>query len=181
MEKLLPVYRVVSVILLAVAGFLGLADLFLILLSFANPAGFLSAFLLTAVIIYTFTSFYFYRDGIRRGRLVKKSLRDWIRVNAFVAIFFGVMVLINAITILTHPELVASMYKDAMRMQPGYASSGIDSKTFIKMLSGVFVVFSIYALLLLGHITITFRLLKAYAYLFNGIGDDKNRSDKDLL
>jgi len=181
MEKLLPVYRVISFVLLFVAGFLALADLFSLLLSLANPAGLLSVFILTGVIIYTFTSFYFYRDGIRRGRLVKKSLKDWIKVNAFVAIFFSAMILIDTVAILTHPELIEPVYKQALRMQPDNAASSISLQSFKQMLNGVFVVFGIYALLLLGHIIITFRILKAYAYLFNGVGNDKTRSNDDLL
>jgi len=176
----MPVYRVISYILLAIAGFFALIDLLLLLVSFANPTGFFAVFLITSVIIYTFTSFSFQREGIQKGRGLKASLRDWIRVNAFVAIFFGIMCAANFVVLLSQPKLVEDMYSQALKMQPSYASSGVSKESFMRMFTGIMIAFIIYCLLLLAHITITFSLLKQYKHLFGAAGN-KPRNERDEL
>lgn len=180
MQKLLPVYRILSYVLLAIAGFLALIDLILLLVSFANPSGFFGVFIISSVIIYTFTSFSFLREGIQKGRAVKASLRDWIRVNAFVGIFFGVTTAANCIMVLAEPKLIADIYKQMVKMQPSSASAGITQEGLTHTLTGMLVVFAIYCVLLLAHITITFFLLKQYRYLFGATGSQPPRQEDEL-
>lgn len=179
MQKLLPVYRILSYVLLAIAGFLALIDLILLLVSFANPSGFFGVFIISSVIIYTFTSFSFLREGIQKGRTVKASLRDWIRVNAFVGIFFGVTTAANCVMVLAEPKLIADIYKQMVKMQPS-SSAGISQESLTHTLTAMLVVFAIYCVLLLAHITITFFLLKQYRYLFGAGGSKPTRQEDEL-
>lgn len=171
MQKLMPVYTVISYFLLAVAAFLSLADLVGLLVSLANPSGLLGVFLLTSVIIYTFTSFYFYRQGVQKGKAVKRSLRDWIRVNAFVAIAFAVLSAIDSAFFLAKPGRIAEYYREIVKMQPAYASAGLNQASFMQMFSFLLIAFIVYAVLLLVHVTITFVVLKNNAQLFKGSTD----------
>ena len=169
----MPVYRVVSYILLGIAGILSLFDLIGLLVSLANPAGFLGVFILTGVIIYTATSFYFSREGVQKGRVLKKSLRDWIRVNAFVAIFFGVMSIADCITFLAQPKMVDDVYKEMIRMQPAYAKAGVTKESLAHLLNGVIIFLVIYCVLLLAHIVVTFALLKKNRQVFGNISTNQ--------
>jgi len=171
MKNLMPVYRVVSYVLLAAAAFLSIADLIGLLVSLANPSGFLGVFMLTGAIIYTISSFYFYNQGIQKGRVFKKSLRDWIRVNAFVSIAFALISGIQSGLFLSQPKHIADYYREVVRMQPSYASTGITQASFTNMFSGVLVAFVVYCILLLAHIAITFVMLKSNTQLFKREAD----------
>ncbi len=166
MAKLVPVYRVVTYILVAFAAVMCIVALFALLVSFANPSMFLPVFMLAGVIIYTFTSFYFDRKGIQKGIACKPSLRDWIRVNAFVTIAFSVTTLIDSINFLSHPALINDFSKQMMKSQPSYASAGITQAYLVHFLKTAFYIICSYCVLLLLHVAATFTLLKRYRYLF---------------
>ena len=166
MAKLVPVYRVVTYILVVFAGIMSIIELFALLVSLANPSMFLPVFMLAGVIIYTFTSFYFDRKGVQKGGACKPSLRDWIRVNAFVTIAFSVTTLIDSINFLSHPALMNDFAKQMIKSQPSYASAGITQAYLEHFLTTAFYIICSYCVLLLLHIGATFTLLKQYRYLF---------------
>jgi hypothetical protein len=91
MKGIIAFYRIISFILLPVAGILGFFGLFALMAAVANPSFLLGVFMLACIVIYTFCSFSFLSKGILGNRPCKPSLRDWIRVNAFVSLAFAVL------------------------------------------------------------------------------------------
>jgi hypothetical protein len=164
MKTLLIVYRILTFILLPIAALMGFIDISLLLMAMANPAALLPVFAIACIVIYVFTSLSFLTKGIMGGRKCKPSLRDWIRVNAFVSIAFSALGIIEYITLLNNKTVTAEVVKQAMQQQsipPGMTSGQLE-----QVLLGFLFFFFIFSLLLIVHIFMTFRLLKQYDYLF---------------
>jgi len=180
MSKVTIVYRIISYILVIFAGLFGLMDVVMLFASIVNPLGLISVAILGSVVAYSFTSFYFSLRAIPYDRGCKPSLQTWIRVTGILTIIFAVYNLISTIALLGNPALLSDYYKQMVKMQPSLKSSGVTEADIMQMVRGVIYVFEVYLLLLLLHVTITFGLVKKYAYLF-GKEDNGPRQKDDLL
>ncbi|TKK67801.1 hypothetical protein FC093_13715 [Ilyomonas limi] len=164
MKTLLIVYRVLTFILLPIAAIFGFIDLSLLLMALANPAALLPVFAIACIVIYVFTSLSFLTKGIIGGRKCKPSLRDWIRVNAFVSIAFSALGIIEYITLINNKTVASEVIKQAMQHQT--IPAGMSTAQLEQMLLSFLLFFFIFSVLLIIHIYMTFRLLKQFNYLF---------------
>jgi len=169
MKGIIIFYRLITYILLPVAALLSFFGLFALIAAISNPALLLGVFMIAGIVIYTFTGFSFLSKGILEGKKCKPSLRDWIRVNAFVTIAFAFLSLSNAFMYFNDPNL----FKDAMDnaavvMHQFQGYKNISPEYMLQMMKATLYFMMVYSILLLIHIFITFRLLKQYAALFSG-------------
>ncbi|MES2331015.1 MAG: hypothetical protein V4539_15535 [Bacteroidota bacterium] len=165
--KQLTIFRILTFILLPIAAMFGFMDILFLLSALANPALLLIAFILGAFVIYTFVSLQFLLKGIDTGRQCKPSLRDWIRVNAFVSSFMGIMFLLNALSIFFTNDLTLREYvSQFMQAQPNIPSM-LNLALFMTIMKGMAWFMFFLAIFLLVHIQLNFRLLKMYGHLFN--------------
>jgi len=167
---MLAVYRIISYLLIIVAGFLGLGVIMILGAAFSNPAVLLSVFLVGGVVLYSFASFQFLTKGIGKGQTMKPGRKDFIKVNAYVALFFGVMNLIQAITLIISPVGLKDAVDQFTKMPT--VGSGFSPDQFYTMIQAILWFLLIYAIALILHIQLTFRLLKIYASVFHS-GDDR--------
>lgn len=161
-------YRILTYLLLPVAGLFGMSTLFLLMSALGNVAALLPAFLTGATVLYIFYSFRFLQSGILPGKPVKASMRDWIRVNAFVALFYGSLFLVNGILLRNNQELIDQVNAqiDTMRDQmPELAKEEIDVS---KILRTALLIMTILGSMLVGHVLLTFGYLRQYAHLLGG-------------
>ncbi|MFT3843758.1 MAG: hypothetical protein QM725_01800 [Lacibacter sp.] len=170
--KGLLIYRIASFIIVIVAAFLGFASLFALLMALGNPALLLSVFVIVAVVIYSFTSFIFLIKGIDGRNQLQPKLKDWIKVNAYVAIVFVFMNIFQSITIISNPVILNEALKQISAVQKTAAPVSMD--VMIKIVKAVIWFLLVYAIILGMHISATFRLLKQYAHLF----ETQNRNDQ---
>ena len=164
--KQLTLFRILTFILLPIAFLFGIMELIMLPSALANPAILLILFILAAFVIYTFISFRFLTKGIDIGRPFKPSLRDWIRVNAFVSGFMGIMFLMNALSIFFAGELqLRQIFGQFLETQANVPPM-LNLELFIKImkLAAWFMFFM--SIVLLVHIFLNFRLMKIYRYLF---------------
>ena len=166
MKNFMAFYRIASYILLILAGIWCIFDFLMLLFALSNPMIFLSVFIFTSVIIYSFTSFNFMTNGLQNGKHLKPSLKDWIKVNAYVSIAFGALVIINIITFYSSPANMAEMIRQANDMQTKMKSASNVTPQVISAMKGVMSFMVIYALLLLSHVFITLKLVKENGQLF---------------
>src|SRR5829696_2555663 len=96
----LSIYKIVTYLLLPIGSLLGLFTLIALLFALGNMAMLLSLFITGATVIYIFSSFVFLRKGIERSVVSKKFLKDLIKVNAYVALFFAIMGFMQGIMVL---------------------------------------------------------------------------------
>jgi hypothetical protein len=162
---MLKTYRIISYLLIVVAFFIGLGVMMLLGAAFSNPAILLSVFVAAAVVLYSFSSFQFLNKGIRGGQKLKPGRKDFIKVNAYVSLFFGVMNLVQTITIIAEPALLREVINQVAAMPASGMNFSKDQ--LFNIMQGLVWFLLIYAVALVVHIQFSFRLLKIYAAVFD--------------
>ena len=157
-------YRIFSYFLLVIAAIFGIAALFALLIALSNPALLLSVFVIVAVVIYTIASFLFLLKGIDGKQQLQPRLRDWIKVNAYVAGVFVVMNIFQSVAVLQNPAILSEAVKQVVDMQQ--SKSPVSADWMLRIMKAVVWFMLFYAIILGIHISFTFRYLKQYAHLF---------------
>ncbi len=162
--KTLTLYRIFSYILIIIALFLGLAVVLALFLALANPALLLNVFVAAAVVMYSISSFLFLINGIDAKKNQKTGMKDFIRVNAYVAIVFAVMNIFQASTVIMDP----SVLNEAIAKMPNLTSTQqkLPIGLILKVMKAVMWFLLLYSIVLLVHIQLSFRYLKQFEHLF---------------
>jgi hypothetical protein len=159
-------YAILTYILIPFALFFGIIDFVLLLSALANPSALIFVFIVACLVIYTFVSLKFLRTGLQKEQIMAKSLKDWIKVNAYVSLFLCSLFVVNALSILFSSPATLNKLIDAMiEQQPGFPQS-IDNNMIISIIKGFSVFLLIVGSIALFHIRATLRYIKEYGYLF---------------
>lgn len=142
------IYRFLSLIINFIATVLAVSLVFSIPMLLSSPITMLSAFMMIAVILYTWFSFQFRRQVLEKGETVRHSLKDWVKVNGIVALIFSFMTIISVLPLLNNPQ----SFTDALK--------GMGVNVPLKNIAGFFYGMLVYAATLFIHILWTFSLLK---------------------
>lgn len=162
----LTLFKILSFVLLPIALFFIVMDLIAIIMALGNPSLFFPVFLLTGMIIYVLSSFYFLLMGLNRKQVLGASVKDWIKVNAYVTLFLGFQFMLISVSIFYMGSASLQEFADkALAAQPNMPSQ-MNNGLFLKMIKGMAYFFFFLSLSLLVHISICFKLLKEYAHLF---------------
>ncbi|MEQ1797659.1 MAG: hypothetical protein ABL872_06890 [Lacibacter sp.] len=162
--KSLVLYRIFSYFLIAIAALLGIISLLGLLVGLSNPEILLDVFVMAAVVVYSFSSFFFLLNGIDGKQQLKSKAKDIINVNAYVALVFVMMIIFRVILIVNNPSILDDKVKEMISMQG--ARSPVTADILGRFMQAVLWSFLFYAVILGAHISMTFRLLKQYAHLF---------------
>lgn len=162
--KSLVLYRIFSYFLIAVAALLGIASLFVLFIALANPALLISVFIIAAVVIYSFSSFFFLLNGIDGKQQLKPKTKDLINVNAYVALVFVMMNIFQSVSVISNPGMLNEAMKEVAAFQK--AKSPLPSGIILQIMKGFIWFLLFHAVILGSHISMTFRLMKQYAHLF---------------
>lgn len=156
------VYRVLGFIINVFALFIALALVIIIPASVSLPPLWLPVFMFVSIVLYTWFSRKFQRVVLIEHQVVAKSLRDWVRVNGFVAIASSILNIPPMIAFLRNPTgYIAYMKEVVKNLGPQYQQSFKPES-----LTSVAIVIFIYQLVLLVHVLWTFVLLKKYKEYF---------------
>lgn len=158
----MTLYKILSYILLPIAALLGFLGLIALIIAISQPALLLGVFMLVCVAIYTYTSFYFLQNGIIAQRKCKPSLKDWIKVNAYVAIAFGVLSVAQSISLLTNPVAIQQVIEQSAEMQTQMSGTSVESDLLLKTTQWLLIVMGVIGLILIVHILLTFKYLKKF-------------------
>ena len=142
------IYKILSIILNMAGIFLAICLLVSIPLLLASPLNMLSAFMLVCIVLYAFFSARFQRQVLQRQQVVKPSLRDWIRVNGFVSLFYSVVIILGMLMYLKQPQPLTERLQ---QMQ-----INVPASTVTTMLTGLLV----FGIVLLVHILWTLALVR---------------------
>lgn len=160
------VFRVLSYVLIPVACFFGLMGLLILIPALANPSMWLILFLFASMVIYTFSCLKFLTRGIERNAPCKRSLKDWIRVNAYVCLVMGGMFFLNAIGILMlGPVGLQELVERAIESQPNLPE-GMNVNFFASILKTIAGFMLAISILIISHVILCFSMLKKFGYLF---------------
>jgi hypothetical protein len=139
---------------------------FTLFIALANPELLFSVFLLAGFVIYIFLSLKFLTKRIDADKQATTSMRDWIRVNAFVSIFFASKFLLTVYEIFTSsPAEIKKIYDQMVVLQPQIPSI-MNLNLYVTMMRGMGYFFLIFSVILLLHILLNFQLMKKYRHLF---------------
>jgi hypothetical protein len=163
----LTLFRILTFILLPIASLFGIMDLIMLPSALANPAVLLIIFVLIAFVIYTFSSLRFLTKGIDIGKPCSPSLRDWIRVNAFVSSFMGIMFFMNAISVFLVSDIQLRQYLSQFLETQVNVPPMLNLELFVRMMKVAAWFMLFISIILLVHIFLNFRLMKTYRYLFD--------------
>lgn len=164
--KQLTLFRILTYTLVPIGVIFGFFDILVFLSALANPAILLVAFVIAAFVIYTFKSLTFLTKSIDTGQPYKSNLRDWIRVNAYVSLFMGMLMLMNGLSVLFSSDMALRQYLNQfLETQPNIPPQ-LTIDLFLTLLKGMVYFMLFVSILLLSHIFLNFRIMKQYSYLF---------------
>lgn len=165
---MLKLYRIISYMLLPIGVLLGIGSAMGIILSLSNFAMLISVFLCGSTVIYIFTSFIFLQKAIDQRQTCKPSLKDWIKVNAYVACVFSALCIVNSIAMLANPQQATQMVDAMLAVQPAELKKGLTTEAVYKIMKGMMYIMLVLGVAMLFHISSTFRLLKQWNGAFGG-------------
>ncbi len=162
----LTFYRIITFILAPIAALFAAIDFFMLFTALANPALLFVVFIIAGFVLYTFASLRFLVKHIDTNKPAKPSLKDWIRVNAYVTIFLGVSFFMNAMTVFFSSDAslnqILSQFLETQPTVPAMLTPAL----FISMMKTAAWILFFVSVLILAHLPISFRLLKQYKHLF---------------
>ena len=161
----LSAYKIISYILLPIAGLFGFMCLFMIFMALANPAIILPVGIMLAVVVYVILSFIFLIKGILQLKKLNPSLKSWIRTTAYFSLFFSVNILITGIAYLYKALDMALLMVQSLAMQKNMTP--VSPELLSNFFKGTLYFMIFFATTLLIHVFETFKFLKLYAALFN--------------
>jgi len=159
-------YRVLSYLLLPFALFLSFMAVILLLTAFGNISALLPLFMVSATVIYVFSSLTFIHRAILPNKPVKASLKDWIRVNAFVALSFGVLFVFQSIYLRGNEVFMEEVQRQMQTMSKQMGPEAMAKINLRKLLATVLDIMLILGSLIVAHVLLGLSFLKKYEYLF---------------
>ncbi len=163
---MLTLFRILTFLLIPVAVLFGLMDLVMLLVALGNPALLLGFFIVACFVIYVFASLKFMNTGIDRGAPCKPSLRDWVRVNAFVCIYMSVSTILTCSRYFFKSRAaMRAEFEQMLASQPNMPKMA-NADLLYSVMQGSLYFMLLVSVVLLVHIIINFSLLKRYKHLF---------------
>lgn len=157
-------YRILTYLLIPFVSLVALSGLMMLPVALTNLALLLPLFIVVAMVIYYVNSFRFLHSGLLERCPLAVRLRDWIRVNAFVALFIPVQSAALLVLLTSNSPQLAEVLQAARDMQTQQALPANVSieKTMLTMLWS----FAIAGLLMGVHILLSLWLVRRYTTLF---------------
>jgi hypothetical protein len=146
--KGLVLYRILTVLVNIFAVFIGITLIFGLMLVISNPGFALGFFMMLGAVLYAWYANKFLKTVIIQQQPFTKKQKDWLQVNAIVALIFGVLLLTQSIAFIRNPDLV----KAAFEQMPVKSPTNLIYNTSMVLLC--------FALAILIHITWTFVLIR---------------------
>jgi hypothetical protein len=153
-------YGLFYIVLFPVALILSIIFLICLGPAFSIPILLLLEFVFAGFVVYTITSFIFYNRAIRQQLSYKPSLRDLIRVNAFIIIIPCLYLILQGIIIVANPGIINILIQQVKTVQPQMPP--MSEATLAKLLLRLYIFLMVYAIVVIAHVIYTFRLLKQF-------------------
>lgn len=165
--KIERVYKILTTIIMPITYLLAFFTLPVIFMSLGNPSSLIGSFIFVCVLIYTFKSVLFFRRNILLETPAKANTKDWIRINGFISGIFIIEILVSTITVFARPTEVMQVINKMVDSFAQQSTTKVSGDDIYHMLKGLLIFFSVYALILLAHIIISFKFLKKYRGLLS--------------
>jgi len=156
-------YRILG----GINNFVAIFFLFLTLMSFATiglqSSLLLYFFVFIAILIYTNLTTVFARHVLVRGNYIRRRIKDWIRVNAIVALLFSGFMIVSILYVLNNHIFIEKMTELYSGME-GVTDEMIQQA--IPVARGILIFFLLCMVILIIHVILSFRYIKRFADKF---------------
>lgn len=159
-----PIYGLLYIILLPAALLMGIVVLLCMVQALSNLLLLIPLFIVACFTVYTIASFVFYRKAIRRQLTCKISLRDLIRINAFIIVLPALFLLLQSVLVVADPGVINTVLPQLKTMQPQMPA--MQDAALVKLILRMYYFLMAYAIAILIHVVYTFRLLQQYKSSF---------------
>ncbi len=156
------IYRILSFFINLIAFFIAVSLVVIIPIFITTPVLWLPMFLIIAVVLYTWFSHRFSQRVLMRKEVVNHSLRDWIRVNGYVAIVFSLLNIPAIINLIRNP----AGYFESTKEFAKQFGQGVQQNLKIENIQVLTSVTLLYMIALFVHVFWTFTLLKKHEEYF---------------
>ncbi|MCU0376126.1 MAG: hypothetical protein MUF24_12540 [Chitinophagaceae bacterium] len=100
------IYGVLTWLMLLWSVLLSILGIFFLLAALGNFKALLPLFMVVATLLYILFSFEFYQKGLRYNQPFRPERKDWIKVNAFVALAWSILLIGQAVYFWMQPSLI---------------------------------------------------------------------------
>jgi hypothetical protein len=147
-------YKILTVIINTVAMLLSISLVLSIPMMLSSPLTMLSGFMMVSIILYAWFSNQFIKKVLQQQQVVKKNLKDLVKVNGIVALIFSLVVIVDVIILMGKPQA----YVDAIKRY------GVDMP--LQTITTFLYIMLAYGIVLLVHVIWTFILLRKHSSFF---------------
>lgn len=159
--NLIKPYKFLTYLLMIPTFLIGFFALIGVLIAFINPQILIPIFILICVVIYVISSYVFLNKILIKNLKAKKILKDLIKINGLIAIIFCVLNIVQIIMLFFNPVLLEKSINDIMIQNAANLPANFTKELMTKMLWFFISLISLFSAILLVHIVISFKLLKA--------------------
>lgn len=142
--------------------FFGMMGIGMLLLAIVNTQILLPVFMLACFAIYVYCSHRFLQK-INAEEEITKSLRDWMRVNAYVCVFMSILFIMNTVVIIYLPSQQLEGFLQPSLDSMGKLADGMSIERLVHQMKSFSIFLLILSILLLVHIFLNFRLQRMHA------------------
>jgi hypothetical protein len=156
-------YRILSVIVALFCSFLAALLLGSIMVILSNPSVGIVVFVLLGVVLYAWHARKFFFIVYVQKEIFTKRQKDWLQVNAIVALLFSLYCIISAIFFISHP---AELSKIANQLpEDFYEQAKVSAAYLVQVMTSIFKIWLFASSALLAHILWTYLLLRKHMQL----------------
>lgn len=156
------IFQILTYLLLPIGLFFGVMGVGMLFLAIVNTQILLPVFMLACFAIYVYCSHRFLQK-INAHEQISKSLRDWMRVNAYVCVFMSILFVMNTAVIIYLPSQKLEGFLQPSLDSMGNLANGLSIEKLTQQMKSFSVFLLILCILLLVHIFLNFRLQRMQA------------------
>ncbi|MBS4043826.1 MAG: hypothetical protein KGZ59_08435 [Chitinophagaceae bacterium] len=160
--NLTKIYKWLTYILAIPTAFIAFFSLFGILIAIANPQMLIPVFIMICIVVYYISSFIFLQKVLTKNLSCKKIIKDLIKINAIATLIFSALNLIQIISIYFNPDLVETTVNAITEQNQGNINTIFTKQQITTLFYTISAIVSFFAVLLITHIIIGFKLLKEH-------------------
>ncbi|WP_447642674.1 MULTISPECIES: hypothetical protein [Chitinophagaceae] len=168
---MIQLYKILTFILQPIGFIILMMSMSTLVMAMSAPQLLIAGAVGICVFLYTFFAFRFTVKAVVANQPVKTNLKDWIKVNSFVTLIQGVLMLFSVVMVLfimpktTLDEALKTTY-DMVATQSS-TNDLMNFPVFVQTMRTTFAVVGIIELVLLIHVFLSWRMLKGYREYFS--------------
>ncbi|MFT4203197.1 MAG: hypothetical protein QM610_04725 [Chitinophagaceae bacterium] len=167
---MIRLYKILTFLLQPIGFVVLMMSMSTLMMAMSAPQLLIAGAVGVCVFLYTFFCFRFTVRAVVANEPVKANLKDWIKVNSYVTLLQGLLMLFSVVALLVVPEeafgqAFRQTYDMLVAQSPN--SDFLTYGLFVKTMRTTFAIVGVVELLLVVHVFLGWRMLKGYREYFS--------------